>query len=177
MAPLPPENTARFWVDYSDGNHPHTLLLRYSPSAGLSAIQAVAAEFLAALSTDLYLLTITGARAAASGSVVSVPEAWGGDATYGSAAQPPASAPLQLCFVGRTTFGRIAKWFMYGFKGVVPDSYRFFPGDDSVLDAAVTILRNAALTGKLLAIDGELPSVYPYVNIQFNSYWETQARR
>jgi hypothetical protein len=177
MAPLPPENTARFWVDYNDGHNDHTLLMRYSPSAGLSAIQAVAADFLAALSPVLYLITITGARAANSGSVISVPESWGGDSTYGSSAQPAASAPLELCYVGRTTTGRMAKWFMYGFKGIVPGSFRFYPSDDSNLDAADTILRNAGLTGKLLAIDGELPSVYPYINIQFNSYWESQARR
>lgn len=177
MAPLPPESTARFWVDYNDGNNDHSLLMRYAPSAGLSAIQAVAGQFLTALSPVLYLITILGARAANSGSVITVPEAWEGDATYGTGAQPPVAAPLELCFVGRTALGRMAKWFMYGFRNGLPASYRFFPSDDSNLDAAVTILRNAALTGKLLAIDGGVPGVYPYINIQWNSYWESQARR
>jgi hypothetical protein len=177
MAPLPPESTARLWVDYNDGQHDHTLLMRYAPSAGLGPAMDAAAEFLGAVGPSLYLITVIGARAANSGSVISQPEAWTGSSTYGTGAMPAVSAPVELCFVGRTILGRMAKWFVYGWKEGVPGAFRFFPGDFAALDNGVAALRTAALAGTIVGIDGAIPSVYPYVNIQNNSYWETQARR
>lgn len=177
MTALPPESTARFWLDYNDAVNDHTLLMRYPDGAGLSGIQGVMADFLTAIEPTLHAITVIGARWAALGSTVSIPTTWLGSPVYGVGVHPVVSGPLELCYVGRTTGGRMAKWFVYGTKLGVPDSYRFFPGDNADLDAGDLVLRSAGLAGSLLAIDGLGPSVYPYINIQFNSYWETQSRR
>jgi hypothetical protein len=177
MAPLPPESTARLWVDYNDGTHDHSFLLRFAAGAGVSNAMVAAAAFLDALDPDLYAITIIGARTAAAGSVISTPVFWTGGGSYGTGAMPPVSAPVELCFVGRTTTGRMAKWFVYAWNRGMPGNYRFSPGEFSSLDNAVTTLRAHVTAGTVVAIDGAEPSVYPYVNIQNNSYWETQARR
>jgi hypothetical protein len=177
MAPLPASNTPRFWLDYSDGVNDHSLLFRYAASAGLATTMTFVNQFLENLATDLYLLTIIGARAAASGSNISSPVDWTGASTYGTGAMPAVSAPVEIDYVGRTTLGHMAKWFVYGWSAGVPAAYRFPVVDLTSLANTFLVLRAAVAAGTVIAIDGEKPSVYPYVNIQNNSYWETQARR
>jgi len=177
MAPLAPNNTARLWVDYNDGTNDHTILFRHLDSVTPETVMDVAAAFFGAIEAQMYHFTIIGARIAASGVDVSIPTTWGGAAEYGVGVQPAVSSPLELNWLGRTSGGRMAKWYMYGYKFAVPEPYRFFPGDNTDLDGGMTILRTAAFAGSLVAIDGLAPSVYPYINIQWNSYWETQRRR
>jgi hypothetical protein len=177
MAPYPPQTTARLWVDYSDGLHNHSAMFRFATIAGTGNAMDGADEFLTALSPDLVTITILGARAAAEGSVISVPLIWTGAAVYGSGAQTGVNEPKELCFVGRTGLGTMAKWFMYGSKAGIPNSYRYFPGELASLDAGVAALRGRVTDGTWVAIDTQPPSVYPYINIQWNSYWESQQRR
>jgi len=177
MAPFSPLNTPRLWVDYNDGVHDHSLMIRFLLAAGASAAMGVAHNLFQALDGSLYTISILGARMAFADSPVSNPVTWSGDATYGTGALPPAGAPKELCFVGRTANGVMAKWFVYGSSAAVPDSYRFFPGDVGNLDAGVAAIRAGVTGGIVIAIDGAAPSVYPYINVQFNSYWESQARR
>lgn len=177
MAPLPPNGTARVWVDYSDGINDHSLMVRYDAevtdaSTALSAADA----FLAALSPQLYLLTVTGARAQAAGTHISFPVVWDGDDTYGSGAMPGALAPRQLCFLGRTAGGRRVRWFVFGSKMDTPADFRFDLDDDASLENAYNIIVGSQLVGAFIAIDGANPVNYPYVDVNFNSYYEEKAR-
>lgn len=177
MTAISPLNTPRLWVDYNDGTHDHSIMFRFNLTATVGAAMEVAHSLFSGVQEELYTNTIKGARMAFADSPVSFPVLWSGNDTYGSGAQPAVSAPLELCWVGRTTAGRMAKWFLYGFKLGVPEDYRFFPGVDSVLDAGTAAIRAGVNEGTIIAIDTFQPSVYPYINIQWNSYWESQARR
>ena len=177
MAAYPPNATPRLWVDYSDGVHPHSMLFRFAAIAGIGNAMDAANEFLTALAGDMVEIVIIGARVAPEGVNVSAPVAWTGSGAYGSGVQTGANSPLELCFVGRTALGTMAKWFVYGTKAAIPNSYRYFPGQLASFDAAIAALRARVTDGTLVAIDTQPPSIYPYINIQNNSYWESQQRR
>lgn len=179
MAPLPPlpaNNTARVFWDYSDGINEHTLMVRYAPSAGVDEASDRMHNFLVALAPTLYQITHRGFRAAASGSDISVPATWNGDTSYGTGTMPAVQAPRQLCFLARSSGGRRVRWFMWGFEGNTPDTYRFLSGANEALDAARLAIVAGQANGVFLSVDGANPVTYPYVNINYNSYYETQAR-
>jgi len=49
-------------------------------------------------------------------------------------------------------------------------------GADADFDAGIAQLILAADIGSWIAIDGLGPLVYTFVSVNFNSYWEEQAR-
>lgn len=176
MAPLPPSNTARVYWDYHDGQNEHTLTVRYAPSASIDEASDRIVAFLEALEPELYLLTHRGFRASATGSNISVPATWNGDLTYGTGAMPAVSAPRQFCWLARSTGGRRVRWFMWGCKPETPATYRFASGVNATLDAARLALVAGQANGVFLSIDGFNPVTYPYVDVNFNSYYEEKAR-
>jgi hypothetical protein len=129
-----------------------------------------------AIAASTCLLTIQGARASASGSNISLPVEWTGSATFGTGAQVEVNRPIEVRFEGRGPTGRRANWSVYGWDGGVPGHFRI-PLDEAVAVAeAYAVLADAATGGTLLCIDGFVPVIYPYANIQYNSYWETKCR-
>lgn len=176
MAPLPENNTARLWVDYTDGINQHSIMFRTTESAGLTALMTIADDFLDALSPTLYLLTILAARVSAPASSISTPVGWTGAGTYGSGAMPAVRTPLQMCFLGRSTLGRRVRWFVFGTKVDPTATYRLNTADNADVQAARTVLVNGVNAGTLVAIDGDAPVIYAYVDQNYNSYWEAEAR-
>jgi hypothetical protein len=175
LSPLPPSNTARLWVDYATENAQHSMMFRYSPSAGISAAQAAIDLFLSALAPTIYQITILGVRAAASGSDITNPVGSDLSATYGEGTEVLVVTPRELRFVGRSTDGRKNSISVYGFEGSTPDTFRFQPEDNANLDAAVAqLVASSTVIG--LTISGAQAIWKPYVNIQFNSHWETELR-
>ena len=175
LSPLPPSNTARLFVDYSTDNYDHTMMFRYSPSAGISAAQAAIDDFLTNVSGTTSTLTIRGVRAAASGSDITNPVGSDLSATYGDGTEAIAVAPRELRFVGRSTDGRKVSISVFGYEGSTPDTYRFLPDDNAFLDAAVaSLVSNSTIIG--LTISGAQAIWKTYVNIQFNSHFETRNR-
>jgi hypothetical protein len=176
MAPLPQNSTPRFWLDYTDGSFQHSVMFRYAASAGLPAIMDVVQQFMADMAPSCCLLTVVDARASASGSNISLPVAWTGDATFGTGAQVNVNRPIEVRFEGRGPTGRRANWSLYGWDAGVPGAFRIpFDAAASIGDSIQT-LGAAATAGTLLGIDGFPPVIYPYANIQYNSYWETKCR-
>jgi len=176
MAPLPESNTPRLFVDYHDGQNPHTLLVRYAASGGSDNAMDAAAAFFEALSPNLYFISITGARLAASGSNITLPIPWTGSPDYGSGVMPKVNAPRQVCFLGRSETGRRVRWFMYGWSGAFPEDYKQPVEDLTTLQAAYEALILFGGLGAFLAIDLFTPTVYPYVDFNFNSYYEQKNR-
>lgn len=176
MAALDPANTGRFWLDYTDGHNEHTLMVRYGESATLADVMFSIDLFLTDLSTHLYVLTITGARYSGEGSHVSSPVVWTGAAAYGSGAMPLAFRPKQWCWLGRTTGGRRARWFLFGVSTNVPDNYRELSGSgNAAQDGTTGILAGQAL-GVFIAIDKLTPQLANYADVNFNNYWERRSR-
>jgi hypothetical protein len=176
MAPLPPESTPRLYVDYNNIHAAHTLVFRYDPAAPLSAVQAFAHNFLTELAPIMYAITIDGARFSLAGTNVSNPITWTGDASYGTGLQPEVQAPFEIRFQGRGASGRKVSWSLYGCSLAAPATYRWPAGTIPELDAAITVLRNAAGAGTFITIAGDQPLIKGYVNANFNSYWEQEAR-
>lgn len=176
MAALPASNTARFWLDYSDGVNEHSLTFRISNSATLVTIKSQVDAFLTQLDTVLYLITILGCRVAVQGSNVTNPTPWTGAATYGTGTMPVSNAPRELRFIGRSVDGRRNSISVYGFDGATPDTYRITSASNPVIEAAILALSNASALGVGLTISSGLPVWKAYASFNFNSYWEKEAR-
>lgn len=177
MAPLPQNNTGRVWLDYTDGIHQHTLMWRFAAATSNAAeVMTFMAQFLAAIAPSTCLLTIVAVRAAAPGSDVSVPIAWTGAATYGAGAQTAVNTPIEIRYEGRSVGGRRGSAHLYGYDAGVPGTYRIAITPASVVDNALVVLQAATATGAMVAIDNGAMNWKTYVNIQYNSYWETKQR-
>jgi hypothetical protein len=177
MPALPITNTARFWLDYTDGIHPHSTMFRAPNDATLADIMTVVDSYFTALGPATCLLTVTGARYALEASTVSLPVDYTGSATYGAGAQTDVNTPIEVRFEGRSPGGRRVSWSSYGWDLGVPGGYRLFLDVFADVAAAWNVLRDACNVGTLVAIDNGKPQLLPYANIQYNSYWETQQRR
>jgi len=174
LGALPPHNTARFWVDYSDGTNLHTLLIRYD--ANINDVLDAADQLFLAIASDWYEITIGEVRFAASGSDVSFPLTWGGSATYGATAMPGVYAPRQFMLLGRTNTGRKARWSLFGFEGDTPDDYRLARVAANIVDDALTVIETAQTNFIFLGIDGHVPTNYQYADFNFNNHYERLQR-
>lgn len=176
MAPLPENNTPRFWLDYNDGRNDHSLMVRYAASAGTAAAMDFLDAFLTALSADLFLLTVQGARASASGSNISLPVAWTGAASYGADPLPLNRRPFECRFLSRSVTGRRGSMSVYGTKFNLPDEFRIARDADPQISNAFSAWETAISNLDIIAIDFSEPIPYPYVSINYNSYWEQESR-
>lgn len=177
MAPLPQNHTPRVWVDYNDGINDHKVMVRYAPSGPTvdEVLTAVAGIF-AALDPNWYEISILGARAAASGSHISFPVDWPGDASYGSGTMPLNRAPLELRFLGRDTSGRKVSWSFYGGNFTLPDAFRFpYSVGGSVADV-IDAITAAGDSAAFVTINLLVPQIYQYADVNYNSYWERKSR-
>lgn len=182
---LPDNRTHRLWLSYSVDNVGHDMMVRFF-GAGTTAIAA--ADQLAAI-----LGFVSG----------SLPPNWQAESLRTSAANTDFSTPVDINntdlggFVGTATSGldanlhpRQATWVgrspstgsyarltLYGFLGTTPANFRYGPGEHALSSAPVIAALNAgSVAGYFRAADGSVAVWFPYVNIQNNSYWETQRR-
>lgn len=184
MTPLPVENTARLFVDYEVANVPHTMQLRVGPSAGAIAVLDNLFYILDFVKTSLPISwVITGVRRANAGSTVSVPISYTASELFGftgtvAGTFPAVDHPRQLNWVGRSeTTGRRVRLGLYGALITTPANYRLGPGETVFASAEVIAGLNVmAANGQALTIDGTAPRWYSYVNVNYNSYWETERR-
>lgn len=178
MAPLPENNTDRVWVSYDDGINQHDLLVRHTGGpTNVGNVLSSISEFFTQLGPQLYAITIVAARYSVEGSPISLPVAWEGPGGFGSGAMPASVAPRQLCYLARSNNGRFAKWFIWGCKLETPGGYRFSLGDNTDLADAWNVISAAQAADNIwCAIDGTNPTLYSYIDVNFNSYYEAKAR-
>jgi len=174
MAPLPPESTARYFVDYSVGGVEHTFQVRFDGVTSPSAFGDTLNALLNTIDTQLYQITINQVRFAADGSNVSNPVVSGIEGnTYGTGAPADNERADFLNFVGRTTGGRRVTMAIYGLNAV-DDGFRSNAAEDPDVEAAVDILNGEE--GLFLGIDGLNPVWKPYVNNAASGYWQRKLR-
>lgn len=177
MAPLPDNNTDCFWLDYTDGQNSHSLQVRYNSAvATVANVMSLVHNFLVQLSSELYTLTVQGARVRAKNSNVSSPVVWSGDVTYGSFAMPANLAPREICFLGRSGDGRRVRWFLFGWNGPTPSPFRVGITPETAFDGALQVLITAQEFETFLTISGQSPTLYTYVDVNYNSYYEEKTR-
>lgn len=181
MAPVPPNLTSRVFVDYTTGRREHTFQVRFAPGITPAALDAGIRQFLNTLQTVLPTTwRVLRTRAQFAGTSISIPialpltSAFVGTQAGGIAA---VNEPREVTFVGRTDDqGRRAELSLYGLNITTPDDYRIEEGADGPITAAIGALR-AGGTNLFIGIDSERVNWYGYANVNFNSYWETRARR
>lgn len=189
LPPLPDNNTARYFVDYTSNQRAHTLMVRYleptpnsPPSTPFVArLATVLADIAAWLPTDF---AVIGARYSPRLSTVSLPAT--------PPAGPTGTGPAQLydvpayaAFVGRSPGGRKFRLFVLGVAQTASDggagaNYRLTTAEGAVAATVVANLQgwaNLGGTDGLYSIDG-VPGtdIYNYVNLGYNAYWQRKAR-
>ena len=172
MAPLPPNGTARFRINYATNSEAHDFQVRSaaSPSAVGSDVDA----FLTALSAALFSFEITTVEFAASGSNIFLPVTTGIEGnTYGASVGLVEQRPWFYGFQGRGATGR--KWHLDVFGAIsLGTNYIWQPGEYTVMDNAVAALQ--AFGADLIDIAGEQVTVYTYVNAGANGHWQRKQR-
>lgn len=177
MAALPQNNTHRFFLDYQVGGDKHTLSVRYGGTfADYTAAMSMVSDILDELDSSMYLTTVLAARRQASGTDVSLPVAWSGSSSYGADAMPNERRPYETRWLGRSNDGRRTSFSLYGLKTALSAGFRLTTAASAEIAAVDAILAAAALAGTWVTISGNPPEPYPYVDINFNSYWEGEAR-
>ena len=188
MAPLPQNNTARVFVDYTSLSVQHTLMVRPLPGATVPDMAALATNvanvlrarmattdsfFAARYSLALSDFSLPLTFEAVPGVVSAFANIWTED---------PESAFISLC--GRsTTSGRRVRWDLYTPIRAAdwPADNRFNPGENGPVDTlrlnwTAVVAGEAGPAPSVVAIDGSPVIVYEYVNIAKNAYWQRKQR-
>ena len=180
MAALPDNSTGVLYFDYTTGVNQHTAQMRFSPGDAPTCV-TLFVQILEALSAVLAASwRVTGVRIRAAGGVVALP--------YASAATPmafvpssgvglaPEFEPREYRWVGRgLTTGRRVTFSLYGVTVSTPPSFRYPAAGGPPSLAEVYNLLSGGFAGQV-TVGGDGMYWQPYVNVNFNSYWETEAR-
>jgi len=175
MAPLPPDGTARVWIDYHTCGEDHTALIRFkAPATDVEVADAFNA-FVGAVGAFFALSTFIGARVAALGSNVSNPAAGSWPVSWGSGAGDHAMTAHYLDFVGRSFDGRRARIALFGCLVTQQgDDYRATSAESSVITDGVAVLNGTP--NIFLSINEFQPVWYPYADMGVNAYWRNRIR-
>jgi len=174
MAPLPHNNTAIYYVDYSVDGQEHTFEVRFNGAVSPSAFGSHINGFLGPLAALLDEVTINVVRFQAEGSDVSNPVVAGIEGnTYGTGTGGPDNVPRFLNFVGRSSGGRRVRLAVFGYKGA-NSVWRLTSTESTDISDAVDVLNGTS--GTFIAIDGIDAIWYPYANIGYNAYWQRKER-
>lgn len=191
LPPLPENNTSRLWVDYLPGTSQpeHTVMLRLAPDqegpiSAMDWLQGVLAALGAAnLNSGWRALR---ARYSPAGAVFSLPQSLtaglaGILGTGSLAGYRPQDSAIEATFQMRSpTSGRRGDFSLYGLRKWPLSTYRYTAGgSDAGLNAMIAALSVPAGVGNYrpATIDGTLGTFYPYVNFNYNSYWEGELRK
>jgi hypothetical protein len=172
MAPLPPDTTARFRVNYSTNTEQHDFQVRSTSSP--SAVGTIVDTFLTALSAALFSFEIGTVEFAAIGSNIFLPVTTGIEGnTYGTGIGLVEQRPWFYGFIGRSALGR--KWHLDVFGAIsLGTNYRWSPGEYTIMDNAIAALQGAS--PNILGIDGAAVTVYTYANAGVNAHWQRAER-
>lgn len=172
MAPLNPNNTARFRFHYTTIGKQHTMEIRSTSSP--AAVGTFMMTFLNALSGVQYASVIDFVDWAAAGSNVFNPVVTGAEGfVWGSGAGLITNVPLFVNFIGRTAGGRRVRLAVFG-NAVGAVDYRFLNTENGTVDNARAAL--VAAGSLILGIDGLVPIWKSYANQGYNAYWQRQVR-
>jgi len=127
---------------------------------------------------------VTGCRVQNEGSALTVPTATisslAGFVGTASAGYSPSKEALEARFVGRSPeSGRRVSLSLYTAVLTPGDNFRWLASSGSLatqVAAAIDVLTDAQLDGQFVCIDNTEAVWYPYLDVQYNSYWETELR-
>lgn len=182
MADYSPDFTARIKVRYTAGTATHTQTWRIpGPPENVDILSALAViqAFYDALTPILWEdAAVLSTLVAAKDSSVFLPTSTALTMT-GSTALATATGSVKSAaasFVGRTLEGLRVIVYQYGIA-MMPDeidNFRFNPGEQAEIDAAIAELQDAGAV--LVGNDGNQAHWYSYANFKSNDYWVGQVR-
>lgn len=171
---LPASNTARYKFFYHNATHPHVTTIRAFGTHSPSNVGAQFDVLLTALAGQIEATTLDRVEFAPVGSNIFNPVVTGFEGnTYGSGTSNPTNAPWFYGFVGRTSGGRKSRFMIFGANDL-GTNYRFSPGENAAIDAAVLVPQASA--NAFGGIDGAKPVWYGYVNAGADAYWQRKGR-
>lgn len=180
MAPLPENNTAVYFLDYTFGDgQAHTAQLRGGTGATEGDLAGVFESILNELEPDRPpSWTITGARYREALSSITLPAVVVPTINAGTGTELDAQDyPRFYTWVGRgSTSGRRVRLFLFGLDIPLPPDYRYTITEATFAAEVRTILVTASAADVVATIAGDRPTWYNYVNAGFNSYWEREQR-
>ena len=176
MTPLPANNTARFYFDYSVSGIGHTLIMRVEDSA--TAVEASAAwdQLIGNVGDGFFASELTGMRYQAKNLDFSIPAIFSGTETsWGSSDGGDVNTPAFAGMAGRGGDGRKVTWHLFGYKQIPSvGDYRFNVAGVSGWEDQYNDLQ--ASEGVWLTVGGTQPTWHAYVNVGYNSYWQRKER-
>jgi hypothetical protein len=174
MAPLPPNSTRRYFLNYTVGGLQHTLQMRTVEAVTDAGAAFALDQFMDILSPALFLVTINNLERANLGSNIRNVIPWTGNLTYGIAPQDDHDRPNFISFVGRSPGGRRVRATVFGWNGPDDANYRYVQGENVQVDNAYAHLNLAS--GTWIAVDGQEALFHLYGNYGFNAYWQRAVR-
>lgn len=163
-------------MDYSVGGFDHTLQARFSPDSSALEAASFVSAFLSAVESQLFTITVLGARVRDAGGSVSYPVDWDGDDVYGSGDDGAYTSALYMDFVGRSLDGRRCRVAVFGSKAGVDLADKNFRFSSVVSWVAGGIAALEALPGTPCSISGESVRWQQYANTGMNAYWRNKIR-
>lgn len=175
MAPLPPESTARVYLDYSVAGYEHTLQCRIGTGATIQDGVDALAALIGALSDQLYATDLVGLRASNDGSNVSYPLSNTFATSWGDGAAAGDESAQYYDFVGRSVDGRRVRAAVFGAQIVAnANIFRLPTSLGGLWLDAWNALTNAE--GAFVTISDQQPVWHTYINTGINAYWRNKIR-
>lgn len=175
MAPLPPNNTDVYFVDYEGSMGERTFQVRAVGGSDEAAVVVQIRNFIETLRPALYTSTVfTGCRKRDVGTNVSYPLSWTPIAGTAAGTLAQADYPRYIDFVGRSRDGRRVKITLFGTNLAISADYRLTEGENASILAAVQFLTSGA--NSFVTISGMSPLWERYANQGFNAYYQQEQR-
>lgn len=185
MAPLPQNNTNRFFLKYTNGANEHVLAVRGGlTDAWLNEVRTAVGAFFQAIGLLLpaafdyqeAYFQVKDTNFTFPTTLPPFPTALGSGTVTGN------DRAWQWRYEGRSqTFSAVAprkvSLSIFGLQQTPPGDFRVATEDDPILAAGLEVLNDTTTyPNSFVAINGERALFYPYVNFNYNSYWERSLR-
>lgn len=175
MAPLPANNTKRYWYDYEVGGITHTLMARATDPTTFTAVDTAVGNLMTACNAFCNRRTITAARFSAAGSVVSNPFASSlVGVVYGTTAATVGQAAAAISVVGTAPTGRKFRVYVFGAFSDEAQTYRWYATESASVSSVLNAI--SPVDGVFVTIDGQNPILKNYLNVDSNEYWVKRVR-
>lgn len=175
MAPVNPNNTRRYWLDYEGVMGKHSFQVRTGGGVTDATVVTALQNFLNPLLAVIHnSVVFNSLRRADAGTNVSNPVPWSIITGASATALLPPNYPRFISFIGRSGFNRRVRIYLYGTTIGITDDYRLNFSESSAVEAAVAYLNSVACP--FVSIDGFDPVWKAYANQGYNSYHERKRR-
>lgn len=176
MAPLPPNNTVRLWVQYQGPAGIHEVMFRFVTGTNVADATAAAVDICTAMAVALTEDTeFNGARYSAAGSNISLPVPWTPIAGTNVDTMDESEFPNFIDWIGRDDTGHRVRWALNGIPLNPDGDYRLFGSDDAGVQAVIDALSDP--DNGIVTIAEQPPVVYQYADTGRNAYFQRKRRR